>query len=82
MLKPVQLYPYVPNVEYATQNPAGADFELRIYPGANGGFKFYEDEGDNYNYEKGSCSTFEALNGMTNYISLLLPTAKGPFRVW
>ncbi len=28
--------------------------EVRIYPGANAGFSLYEDEGDNYDYEKGA----------------------------
>ncbi|HTN22255.1 MAG TPA: TIM-barrel domain-containing protein [Pelobium sp.] len=28
--------------------------EIRIYKGADGAFALYEDEGDNYNYEKGS----------------------------
>jgi alpha-D-xyloside xylohydrolase len=28
--------------------------EIRVYKGANGKFDLYEDEGDNYNYEKGS----------------------------
>lgn len=27
---------------------------LCIYPGENGSFTLYEDEGDNYNYEKGA----------------------------
>jgi alpha-D-xyloside xylohydrolase len=31
--------------------------ELRIYRGANGDFTLYEDEGDNYNYEKGAYAT-------------------------
>jgi len=56
-VKAGSIIPMGPKVEYATQNPAGA-IELRIYPGANGEFKFYEDENDNYNYEKGNCSTF------------------------
>jgi alpha-D-xyloside xylohydrolase len=30
--------------------------EIRIYKGANGEFTLYEDEGDNYNYEKGKYS--------------------------
>lgn len=29
------------------------NLEIRIYPGADGEFTLYEDEGDNYNYEKG-----------------------------
>jgi alpha-D-xyloside xylohydrolase len=30
---------------------------LRIYPGEDGKFVLYEDENDNYNYEKGVCAT-------------------------
>ena len=30
--------------------------EIRVYKGANGRFDLYEDEGDNYNYEKGNYS--------------------------
>ena len=32
------------------------NLELRIYPGADGSFTLYEDEGDSYNYEKGAYS--------------------------
>jgi alpha-D-xyloside xylohydrolase len=46
-----------PEVEYATQK-ANKVIELRIYPGADGRFIFYEDENDNYNYEKGKYATF------------------------
>jgi len=56
-VKAGSIVPMGPNIEYATENPGGA-IELRIYPGANGEFKFYEDENDNYNYEKGKSSTF------------------------
>jgi len=31
--------------------------EIRVYKGANAKFDLYEDEGDNYNYEKGKYST-------------------------
>lgn len=34
-----------------------ADLELRIYPGADGEFTLYDDEYDNYNYEKGTLAT-------------------------
>jgi len=51
------IVPMGPNVEYATQNPSGP-IELRIYPGADGSFKYYEDENDGYNYEKGKYATF------------------------
>ena len=49
------IVPMGPEIEYATQK---ADtIELRVYPGANGSFTMYEDEGDNYNYETGKYST-------------------------
>ncbi|MGI4751637.1 MAG: DUF5110 domain-containing protein [Janthinobacterium lividum] len=31
---------------------------MKPYTGANGSFKYYEDENNNYNYEKGSSATF------------------------
>jgi len=34
-----------------------SQLELRLYPGADGSFTLYEDEGDNYNYERGQFST-------------------------
>ena len=33
------------------------NLEIRVYPGADGLFTLYEDEGDSYNYEKGVYST-------------------------
>ncbi len=45
----------IPEVEYVTQK-TNKVIEVRIYPGADGRFTFYEDE--NYNYEKGQCATF------------------------
>jgi alpha-D-xyloside xylohydrolase len=45
-----------PFVQYATEKPADP-IELRIYPGADGSFTLYEDEIDNYNYEKGVHAT-------------------------
>ncbi|MBN1128251.1 MAG: DUF5110 domain-containing protein [Chitinispirillaceae bacterium] len=45
------ILPMGPNIQYATQS---ADpIELRIYPGADGNFTLYEDEGDGYGYESG-----------------------------
>jgi len=45
-----------PDEEWSTQKPADP-LELRIYRGANGDFTLYEDENDNYNYEKGVYAT-------------------------
>jgi len=47
------ILPLGPEIEYANQMPAGP-IELRVYTGADGKFDIYDDEGDNYNYEKGS----------------------------
>jgi alpha-D-xyloside xylohydrolase len=51
------IIPMGPDMEYATEKQ-NSNIELRIYPGADGSFKFYEDENDNYNYEKGHYATF------------------------
>lgn len=39
-------------IQYAREKSADT-LEIRVYKGANGKFDLYEDEGDNYNYEKG-----------------------------
>jgi alpha-D-xyloside xylohydrolase len=58
MVKAGSIIPMGPYVEYSTQKPADP-IELRIYRGANGSFTLYEDENDNYNYEKGIYSTID-----------------------
>jgi alpha-D-xyloside xylohydrolase len=40
-------------MQYTGQKSADT-LEIRIYKGANAKFELYEDEGDNYNYEKGN----------------------------
>ncbi len=35
------------------------ELDLMVYPGADASFTLYEDEGDNYNYEKGAYSTID-----------------------
>ena len=50
------ILPVGPKVQYATEKKWD-NLEIRIYEGANGEFTLYEDEGDNYNYEKGAYST-------------------------
>lgn len=58
LVKAGSIIPMGPFVQYATEKP-GAPIELRIYPGADGHFTLYEDENDNYNYEKGVYSTID-----------------------
>ncbi len=50
------ILPMGPDVEYAAEKPANP-IELRVYTGASGSFTVYEDENDNYNYEKGARAT-------------------------
>ena len=50
------IVPMGPDVEYASEKAADP-IQTRVYSGANGSFVLYEDEGDNYNYEKGAHAT-------------------------
>jgi alpha-D-xyloside xylohydrolase len=50
------IVPFGPRVQYANEKKWDV-LEIRVYPGANGNFILYEDENDNYNYEKGAFST-------------------------
>jgi len=50
------ILPWGPEVQFATEKKWD-NLEIRIYPGADGTFTLYEDELDNYNYEKGQFST-------------------------
>jgi alpha-D-xyloside xylohydrolase len=50
------ILPMGPFVQYTSEKPADP-IELRIYPGADGDFTLYEDDGETYSYEKGAYST-------------------------
>ncbi len=68
-VKTGSIIPIGPRVQYATEKKWD-NLEIRIYPGSNGEFVLYEDENDNYNYEKGiySIITFtwdDAKNTLT-----------------
>ncbi len=47
------IIPMAKAMQYTSEKPWDS-LEIRIYRGANGSFSLYEDEGDGYNYEKGS----------------------------
>ncbi|MBN1302391.1 MAG: DUF5110 domain-containing protein [Melioribacteraceae bacterium] len=51
-VKSGSIIPMGPFLQYTTEKPADP-IELRIYAGEDGSFNLYEDENDNYNYEKG-----------------------------
>jgi alpha-D-xyloside xylohydrolase len=56
-VKAGSIIPMGPFIQYSTEKTD--PMEIRIYPGANGEFTLYEDENDNYNYEKGVYSLIE-----------------------
>lgn len=71
------IVPLGPDEEYASQKPADP-IELRIYPGADGHFTLYEDEGDSYRYEQGQYATIPLdWNDATQ--TLTLGTRQGSF---
>jgi len=51
-VKAGSVLPIGPSVQYALEKKWDS-LQIRIYPGADGDFTLYEDENDNYNYEKG-----------------------------
>lgn len=75
-VKEGSIVPMGPFIQYATEE---SDFlELRIYPGADGQFTLYEDENDNYNYEKGLYSTID-FNWDDKNRTLVIEDRKGSF---
>jgi len=69
--------PIGPSVQYATEKKWD-NLEIRIYEGANGEFTLYEDENDNYNYEKGINSTI-TFNWDDSKKTLTIDERKGTF---
>ena len=46
------IIPLAKPMQYTGEKPLDT-LEVRVYPGANGSFELYEDQGDGYQYEKG-----------------------------
>lgn len=77
-VKSGSIIPVGPEIEYTQQKPADT-LTLYVYTGKNGRFTLYEDEGINYNYEKGNYSKiFFSYN--ENNKSLTIGTRKGAFK--
>jgi alpha-D-xyloside xylohydrolase len=76
-VKSGSIIPLGPKVQYAKEKD-WSNLEIRVYPGANGSFTLYEDENDNYNYEKGvySTITFDWDNARR---TLVIGSRKGSF---
>ena len=59
-VKAGSILPFGPDIQYVGEKP-GAPITLYIYGGADGEFTLYEDEGLNYNYEKGAFSKISVI---------------------
>lgn len=71
------IIPAGPDIQYSDEKPAETVF-LYIYRGQNGSFTLYEDEGANYNYEKGDYSTI-SFNYDDTEGTLTIGERKGKF---
>ena len=52
------IIPFGPEMEWSDEKPAEL-INLYVYAGQNGTFQLYEDEGTNYNYERGKYATID-----------------------
>ena len=52
------IIPFGPEMQYSDEKPAEL-INLYVYAGADASFQLYEDEGTNYNYEKGKYATID-----------------------
>ena len=71
------IIPRGPEIEYAGQ--ATDPIELRVYPGADGDFTLYEDEGDSYRYEQGAHAT-TAIHWDDTHRTLTLAARNGSYK--
>lgn len=55
LVKAGSILPLGSRVQYAGEKNSAA-LELRIYPGADGSYDFYEDAGEGWDYQTGACS--------------------------
>lgn len=71
------IVPLGPDVQY-TDEKKWDNLTLCVYPGKNGNFTLYEDEGDNYNYENGAYTEIPMTWNNTNN-TLTIGTRKGHY---
>ncbi|WP_286138672.1 TIM-barrel domain-containing protein [Duncaniella freteri] len=71
------LIPTAQPTEYADAQ-IGSPITINVYPGRDSEFEFYEDEGDNYNYESGSYTTIR-INWNDRKRILTLNAQKGSY---
>ncbi|POY37466.1 alpha-xylosidase [Solitalea longa] len=76
-VKEGSIIPFGPELQYTSEKPA-EQLTLYVYTGSNGKFNLYEDEGSNYNYEKGAFSTISFKYNEQNR-TLSIGERKGSF---
>ena len=76
-VKAGSIVPMGPFVQFSSEKE-DSNLEIRIYQGANGAFTLYEDENDNYNYEKGKYATINFKWDDANR-KLTIESRKGDF---
>ena len=76
-IKAGSIIPIGPDVQYAEEKKWD-QLEIRVYRGANGKFVLYEDEFDNYNYEKGQYSEI-TFNWNDSSRTLTIDNRKGSY---
>lgn len=77
-IKAGAVIPMGPKVQFASEKKWD-NLEIKVYPGADGAFTFYEDEFDNYNYEKGLYSEIEFI-WINSQKKLKISDRKGKFK--
>ena len=76
-VKEGSIIPVGPEIQYTDEKPA-EPITLYVYTGRDCAFTLYEDEGINYNYEKGACSTIKfSYDDMAG--NLIIGERKGEF---
>jgi len=76
-VKAGSIIPYGPELQFTTEKKADT-ITFYVYAGKDARFSLYEDEGTNYNYEKGLYSTI-SIYYSDNDRTLLIDTRKGEF---
>ncbi|MGA9365421.1 MAG: TIM-barrel domain-containing protein [Bacteroidota bacterium] len=76
-VKSGSILPCGPEIQYTTEKPADP-IRFFIYTGADGSFTLYEDEGVNYNYEKGMYSMIPLSYSEKNHL-LTIGKRQGEF---
>ena len=76
-VKAGSILPLAPVMQYATEKQWD-NLDIVIYPGCNATLLLYEDEGDNYNYERGAYSTIE-MKWDNKKRTLTIDSRKGNF---